>query len=115
MTRSTTRPKKSGIRRPRPKKESNSSPKNDENKDSAAKLSMSFSQLKKKNVCYCCGKTHALTDCPLRNSTPKQEWHINKLKQTKTVLAYNQIVDEIKSVMFPNRSTAPTADSSVTK
>ena len=67
------------------KKESNSSPKNDENKDSAAKLSMSFSQLKKKNVCYCCGKTHALTNCPLRNTTPKQEWHINKLKQTKTV------------------------------
>ena len=96
------------------KKESNSSPKNDENKDSAAKLSMSFSQLKKKNVCNCCGKTHALTDCPLRNTTPKQEWHINKLKQTKTVSAYNQIVDEMKSVMFPNRSTAPTADSSVT-
>ena len=93
------------------RKESSSSPK-EENKDSAAKLSMSFSQLKKKNVCYCCGKTHALSDCPIKNTTPKQEWHINKLKQSKTVAAYNQIVDEIKSVIFPN--TAPTADSSIT-
>ena len=72
-------------------------------------LNMSFNQVKKKGLCYCCGKTHALADCPDKSTTPKNDWYINKLKQSKSVNAYNEIYQEIKEVLAPTPSVAAPA------
>ena len=40
---------------------------------------LSFATMR--NQCYCCGyKDHKLPDCPIRETTPKDQWHINKTK-----------------------------------
>ena len=56
---------------------------------------LSFAQLRG-NICYCCGKAHKLPDCPVRHSTPKDQWHINKTSEAK---AYNNMVSSIRQTM----------------
>ena len=48
--------------------------------ESDKKPTMSFHMIKKKNLCCCCGKTHAFTDCPNKATTPRNKWCINKVK-----------------------------------
>ena len=95
-------------RRDRSKKTDKEKGKKGGGQPSKGRLNLSFSQVKKKGLCYCCGKQHALTDCPNKNTTPKDQWYINKLQQSKAVNAYNEIKQEIKDVLVPARSQAPT-------
>ena len=46
------------------------------------KLSLSFAQLE--GCCYCCGKPgHLSSHCRKRDKIPKEEWHVNKMKNQK--------------------------------
>ena len=59
-----------------------------ENKEDDGIPKMSFAQMMKKNVCYCCGQTHKLADCPQKNTTPKSQWYIQRHPQAQK---YNAI------------------------
>ena len=54
--------------------------------------------MQKKNVCYCCGEQHKLTDCPKRGTTPKSEWYIQRNPEAKR---YNAMVAEIQQALTP--------------
>ena len=66
---------------------------------------MSFAQMMKKNVCYCCGQTHKLADCPQKNTTPKSQWYIQRHPQAQK---YNAMVAEIQGVLAPTAATPST-------
>ena len=66
--------------------------------------SLSFAQMK--NSCYCCGKSHSLSDCPDRNSKPKDQWVINKNKDVKK---YQNMVASIENVMNSGRGSGSTS------
>ncbi len=67
---------------------------------------LSFAQMA--NQCYCCGKNHKLPDCPTKDSTPKEKWHINKAKEAKL---YQAIAADINKVMSESSNTGSTAAS----
>ena len=69
-----------------------------DSKDSEEKKppALSFAQMKTKNICYCCGQGHKLPDCPHKETTPKDKWHINKSKE---VQHYHQLTQEVTKVM----------------
>ena len=78
------------------------------NKDKEETPTLSFAQLR--NTCYCCGKNHKLPDCPVRHSTPKDQWHINKAKEAQQ---YQQMVADIESTMNNDIRSASGGDTVV--
>ena len=70
---------------------------------------LTFAQIK--NTCCCCGKNHKVTDCPVRNSIPKEQWHIHKAKEVEH---YNQIAEEIRRVLANDEALARNASASST-
>ena len=72
----------------------------DKDKDEDKPSGLSFAQMK--SVCYCCGKGHKLDDCPTKHSTPKDQWHINKAKESKQ---YQAMVASIEKTMNANLNT----------
>ena len=61
----------------RDKKKSNNRSRRQQGRDDEETPKLSFAQLK--NMCWCCGSAeHKLPDCPKKNSTPKEKWHVNE-------------------------------------
>ena len=53
------------------------------NNEPRPELELSFAQLE--NACYCCGKKgHSANKCYKRDTTPREQWYINKLQKQET-------------------------------
>jgi len=90
------------------KQRKNKSNKNDnekgknKNKDRSNEApSLTLAQVKSK--CYCCGGNHKLPDCSKKDSTPKDQWVINK---TKEVSLYQSMVANINTDMASTNSSS---------
>ena len=85
------------------KKKEQGQRKNDQSKsgsNDAPENGLTFAQIKNfKNVCYCCGKDHKLPDCPVKATTAKDKWHINKYTGDRTSPQFLGIVKKINMVM----------------
>ena len=67
-------------RRGQQQQQQNTSSSNDEQSTSAGRPETSFAQTATNTVCYCCGDTrHTSHYCPKRNSTPRNEWYVNRV------------------------------------
>ena len=89
----------------REKDKKDGKPKSD---DADKPVSMTFNQMKKKNVCYCCGEKHQFQDCPKKDTTPRTQWYIN---QNSEAIKYNAMVAEIRDALAPAGSQAPSTAS----
>ena len=79
---------------------------NHEDKDDAQKLS--FAQMR--NVCWCCGGNHKLSDYRKKDTMPKDQWHVNQAKEVKQ---YQNVVAQIEATMNEQQESTPSSSMSV--
>ena len=74
-------------------------------------IEISFAQLQ--GACHCCGKKgHSSDKCYKKDTTPKDQWHINKLQKKEQDKMMAQVQNETASVV--STTTTPTDDAATT-
>ena len=87
-------------------KRKNDSSYQQQDQEDAPKLS--FAQIK--NACWCCGASnHKLNNCPKKESTPKEKWHVNKAQEVKQ---FQHMVKQINQVMSGSQAVSAASTSS---